>query len=141
MPSSRHCFLFFFLNIVVKYTEHKMYHCSHCKYIAQQHRVRGFPGGAVVKNPPASAGDTGSIPGLGRNPGEGHGNPLQYSCLENPMNRGAWWAAVHGSQRLGHDWCLSTHSTEHVRFVVQTSPGLHSSPGLFHFPHLRLRIY
>ena len=52
----------------------------------------------VVKNPPASAGDTrdrGSIPGLGRSPVGGHGNPLQYSCLENPMDRGAWWAAVH----------------------------------------------
>ena len=59
----------------------------------------GFPGGSVVKNPPASAratGDTGSIPGLGRPHGEGNGNPLQYSCLENPMDRGAWWAAVHG---------------------------------------------
>ena len=40
--------------------------------------------------------DTGSIPGLGRSPGEGHGNPLQYSCLGNPMDRGAWWATVHG---------------------------------------------
>ena len=50
----------------------------------------------VVKNPPANAGDTGSIPGLGRPPGGGNGNPLQYSCLENPMDRGAWWATVHG---------------------------------------------
>ena len=53
----------------------------------------------MVKNPPASAGDirdTGSIPGLGRFPGEGNGNPLQYSCLGNPMDRGAWWAVVHG---------------------------------------------
>ena len=50
----------------------------------------------VVKNPPANAGDTGSIPGLGRTPGGGHGNPLQYSCLENPMDREAWRAAVHG---------------------------------------------
>ena len=52
----------------------------------------------VVKNPPASAGDArdvGSIPGSGRSPGEGHGNQLQYSCLENPMDRGAWWAMVH----------------------------------------------
>ena len=49
----------------------------------------GFPGGSVVKNPPASLGDTGSIPGSGRSPGEGSGNPLQYSCLENPMKRGA----------------------------------------------------
>ena len=50
----------------------------------------------VVKNPPANAGDVGLIPGSGRCPGEGHGNPLQYSSLENPMDRGAWWAAVHG---------------------------------------------
>ena len=53
----------------------------------------------VVKNPPANAGDIrdmGSIPGSGRSPGEGHGNPLQYSCLENPMDRGVWWATVHG---------------------------------------------
>ena len=53
----------------------------------------------VVKNPPANAGDqrdVGSNPGSGRSPGEGNGNPLQYSCLENPMDRGAWWATVHG---------------------------------------------
>ena len=49
----------------------------------------GFPGGSVVKNPPANAGDAGSIPGSGRSPGEGNGNPLQYSCLENPMGRAA----------------------------------------------------
>ena len=53
----------------------------------------------MVKKLPASAGDIrdmGSIPGSGRSPGEGRGNPLQYSCLENPMDRGAWWAIVHG---------------------------------------------
>ena len=53
----------------------------------------------VVKNPPANAGDVkdaGSIPGSGRSPGGGHGNPLQYSCLENPMDRGAWQATLHG---------------------------------------------
>ena len=54
-----------------------------------------FPGGSVVKNLPARAGDMGLIHGLGRSPGEGNGNPLQYSCLENFMDRGAWWAAVH----------------------------------------------
>ena len=47
---------------------------------------------SVVKNPPANAGDPGSIPGSGRSSGGGHGNPLQYSCLENPMDREAWWA-------------------------------------------------
>ena len=56
----------------------------------------GFPGGSAVKNPPVSAGDMGLIPGSGRSPGGGNGNPLQYSCLENPMDRGAWPARVHG---------------------------------------------
>ena len=56
----------------------------------------GFPGGSVVKNPSANAGDAGSIPGLGRSPGEGNANPLQYSCLENPRNGGAWLAAFYG---------------------------------------------
>ena len=50
----------------------------------------------MVKNLPANAGDTGSIPGLGRPPGVGNGNPLQYSCWEIPWTRGAWWATVHG---------------------------------------------
>ena len=56
----------------------------------------GFPGGSTVKNPPANAGDVGLIPGSGRSPGEGDGNPLQNSCLGNPMDRGAWLATVHG---------------------------------------------
>ena len=59
--------------------------------------IMGCPGGSVVKGLPANAGDGGSIPGLGRSPGEQNGNPLQYSCLENPMDRGVWQAAVHGS--------------------------------------------
>ena len=50
----------------------------------------GFPSGSAVKNPPVSAGDLGSVPGLGRSPGEGNGNPLLYSCLENPMDRRVW---------------------------------------------------
>ena len=57
---------------------------------------KDFPGGSMVKNLPANAGDTGSIPGLGRSPGEGNGNLFQYSCLGNPMDRGAWQATVHG---------------------------------------------
>ena len=56
----------------------------------------GFPHGSAVKNLPASAGDAGWIPGLGRSPGEGNGKPLQYSCLENTMDGGAWRATVHG---------------------------------------------
>ena len=58
--------------------------------------VRGFPGGSEVKASASNVGDLGSIPGSGRSPGEGNGNPLQYSCLENPMDGGAWWATVHG---------------------------------------------
>ena len=55
-----------------------------------------FPGGSDGKVSAYNAGDPGSIPGSGRSPGEGNGNPLQYSCLENPMDRGAWLATVHG---------------------------------------------
>ena len=64
----------------------------------------------MVKNVPASAGDIrdmGSIPGSGRSHGGGHGNPLQYSCLENPVDRGPWWATVHGVTRVRHN--LATH--------------------------------
>ena len=55
----------------------------------------GFPGGSEVKASASNVGNPGSIPGLGRSPGEGNGNPLQYSCLKNPMDGGAWWATVH----------------------------------------------
>ena len=61
--------------------------------------MEGFPGGSVVKNLPANAGDVrdlGSIPGSGKSPGEGNGNPLRYSCLGNPMERGTWQATIHG---------------------------------------------
>ena len=71
----------------------------------------GFPSNSVVTE---NAGDTCSIPGSGRCPGGGHGNPLQYSCLENPMDRGAWWATVHG---VSESWIrlrpLSTASQSH----------------------------
>ena len=60
----------------------------------QQKQEEPFSGS--LKSPPADAGDLGSIPGSGRSPGEGHGNPLQHSCLGNPMDRGAWWAKAHG---------------------------------------------
>ena len=56
----------------------------------------GFPGGSVIKNPPINAGDEGLIPGSGRSPRVRNSNPLQYSCLGNTMDRGAWWAAIHG---------------------------------------------
>ena len=57
-----------------------------------------FPCDSIVRNPPANEGGEGSIPGSGRSPEEGNGNPLQYSCLGNPMDRGAWWATVHGGR-------------------------------------------
>ena len=56
----------------------------------------GIPGGSVGKESACNVGDLGSIPGSGRSPGGGHGHPLQYSCLENATDRGAWWAAIHG---------------------------------------------
>ena len=59
-------------------------------------KYRGFPGGTMVKHLPASAGDGGLIPGSGTSPGEGNVNLHQYSCLKNSMDRGAWWATVHG---------------------------------------------
>ena len=58
--------------------------------------IKGFPGGSVGKESDLNIWDQGLVPGLGRSPGGGHGNPHQYSCLENPMDRGAWWVTVHG---------------------------------------------
>ena len=63
----------------------------------------GFPGGSVCKESACNAEDAGSIPGSGRSPGEGNGDPLQYSCLENPMARETGWATVHGVTRVRHD--------------------------------------
>ena len=98
------------------------------------------PGGSVVKNLPANAGgvgDPGSIPGLGRSPGGGNGNLLQYSCLENPMDRGAWQATVHGvpkSQTLLSDWAY-THTKSHYksirskRILFEQAPGVSDGQG------------
>ena len=68
----------------------------------------GFPGGSDGEESACNAGDPGSIPGLRWSPGGGHGNPLQYSCLENSMNRGAWWATVHGVAK-GRKWLSNSH--------------------------------
>ena len=73
---------------------------------------QGFPGGSDGKASTHNVGDLDSIPGLGRSPGEGNGNPLQYSCLENSMDRGAWWVAVHGvakSRTRLSDFIFSFH--------------------------------
>ena len=69
---------------------------AHSQYLMEDGMKGGFPDGSAVKNPPADAGDAGSIPGLERSSGRGNSNSLQYSCLENLMDRGAWWARVHG---------------------------------------------
>ena len=74
----------------------------------------GFPGGSDGKNPFAMW-DLGWIPGLGRSPGGGNGNPLQYSCLENPMDRGVWWATVHGIAK-NQTWWVTKHTHTH-RFL------------------------
>ena len=72
----------------------------------------GFSCSSVGKESACNAGDQGSIPGSGRSLGEGNGNPLQYSCLENPMGRGAWQATVHGAQRVRHDYHFHHTSQE-----------------------------
>ena len=72
----------------------------------------GSHGGSVVKSPPANAGDSGSICGSGRSPGGGHDNPLRYSCLENPVDRGAWWSTVHGVTK---SWTRPNESIVTVR--------------------------
>ena len=78
----------------------------------------GFPGGSVVKNPPANAGDArdlGLLPGLGRSPGKGNGNSLQYSYLRNPMDRWAWWTTVHGiAKELDTTEYTHTHTHTHT---------------------------
>ena len=81
----------------------------------------GFPGGPVVKNLPADAGDVGSVPGLGRPPGGGNGNPLQYSCLENSMDRGAWRATVHGVTKESKQHDLVPKQQYITQYIVISS--------------------
>jgi len=73
----------------------------------------GFPGGSVVKNPPANARDMGLLPRWGSSPREGNGNPLKYSCLENPMDGGTWLATVHGVTKS--HFTLQLHALQHAR--------------------------
>ena len=68
----------------------------------------GFPGGSEGKESACNVGDLGSIPGSERSPGEGNGNPLQYSCLENSVGTGAWWATVLGVTKIGQVWATNT---------------------------------
>ena len=97
----------------------------YCKY-------RAFPGTAGVKNSPANAGDaknSGSIPGSGRSPGVGNGNLLQESCLENPMDRGAWGAAIHGVTKSRTRLSTRTH-TQHTHAHTHTHLKFHNSTGV-----------
>ena len=88
-------------------------------------KYRSLPGGSMVKNPPTNAGDVDTIPGSGRFPGGGNGKPLQYSCLGNPMDRGAWWATIHGvaKSRTGlTDFTFTFHF-----HALEKEMGTHSS--------------
>ena len=81
----------------------------------------GFPGGSVVTNLPANAGVTVLIPGFRRSLGEGNGNPLQYCCLKNPIDRGAWWATVHGViQRVRHNLVTEERNVIQRNFLYKT---------------------
>ena len=82
----------------------KLFFCLQYKVLSTI--ILGFPGGSDSKKSACNAGDLGSTPELGRSPGEANSNPLQYSCLENPMDRGAWWTTVHGVA-VGHNWATS----------------------------------
>ena len=94
-------------------------------FIDYLYTLLGFPGGALVKNPSVNEGDTGDmglIPGLGRSPGVGKGNPFQYSCLEDCMNRGAWQAIVHGVAKRLTGQSLSMHAHVINNICISFSP-------------------
>ena len=95
-----------------------------CLYISAESWViaslYGFPHSSVSKESACNAGDPGLIPGSGRSSGEGNGNPLQYSWLQNPMDRGSWKATVHGILRVGHDWAIKPpHGPQNIKFNIQ----------------------
>ena len=82
---------------------------------------KSFPHSSVGKESSCNAKDLGSISGLRRSPGEKNGNPLQYSCLETPMDRGVWWAIVHRVARVGHDWMTRERERDYQGFPGGTS--------------------
>ena len=97
---------------------------------------KGFPDGSEVKVSACNAGDLGSIPGLGRSPGEGNGKPLQYSCLENPMDGGAWWATVHGVSK-SRTW-LNDFTFTHSSILAWRIPWIEERGGLQSLGHKEL---
>ena len=100
----------------------------HLRFILERvYLILGFPHSSVGKESACNAGDPGLIPGSGRSPGEGNGNPLQYSCLENPMDRGAWQATVHGFTRVRHDLVTKPLPPHPYRFhlPMQVRPKRH----------------
>ena len=110
----------------------------------------GFPGGSVVKNPSANAGDMSSVPGLGISPGEGNGNPFQCSCLKNPTYREAWRATVHGvTKSQTRQWLVTFYShrtctfeihmlVENLLFISMRNPLSQGNCGSEHFENTYL---
>ena len=91
----------------------------HHKFLCALYCFKGWLLGSDGKASACNEGDLGSIPGSGRSPGEGNGNPLWYSCLENPMDRGAWWAAVHG---VAKSWTqLSDFTFTYLKYELAQS--------------------
>ena len=129
-------------------------------FLFEEHQFKqlGFPRSSVGKESACNAGDLGLISGLGRSPGEGNGYPIQYSCLENPMDRGAWWVTVHGVTRVRHDlvtketnldlrtlkptgnWCL-VRTNLGVDACYSFSDSFLSPTGVFLFPFIYFLIY
>ena len=104
----------------------------------------GFPGGiSGIKNLPANAGDardTGSTPGSGRFPGVGNGSPLQYSCLENPMDRGAWWVIVHGVSKSGTQLSVCARAHTHTHTHTHTHSAMPYIPMTYSFNNWSLYL-
>ena len=92
-----------------------------------------FPGGSDGEESSCSSRDLGSIPGLGRSPGEGSGNPLQYSCLGNTMDRGAWWATVHRVSKESH---MTEHTQRDSWFILQCGTNLCCTTNWLTYTHI-----
>ena len=99
-------------------------------------KAKRFPCGSVAKNLPTNAGDAASIPGSEKSPGEGNGNPLQYSGLENSMYRGAWWATMHGVAK-SHNWATE-HATPMQPQYIKSSYSSISRKKNFIDPNLKI---